>query len=161
MQLTDTNELAGRPNHLVVGGSFDGSDSIFSGTTTIGGFDPISRFFIGPGVVQVQPDEGVNPVKVQDINQYYGLFGQDIWSLTPNLNLIVGGRYNLAQINLSDQFRRPGQREQHLRSLQSERRLDLSSDAMAPSLWQLFRHQPRADAARIVVLERRERHARS
>jgi outer membrane receptor protein involved in Fe transport len=107
LQLTDTNELAGRANHLVVGGSFDGSDSIFSGTTAIGGFDPISRFFIGPGVVEVQPDEGINPVKVQDVNQYYGIFGQDIWSLTPNLNLMVGARYNLAQVNLSDRFGGP------------------------------------------------------
>ena len=29
LQLTDTNNLAGRPNHLVVGASFDGSDSRF------------------------------------------------------------------------------------------------------------------------------------
>ena len=107
LQLTDRNDLVGRPNHLVVGASFDGSDSIFSGTTAIGGFDPITREFIGPSVIQVQPDEGVNPVKVQDINQYYGIFGQDIFNLTPNLNLIFGARYNYAQINLSDKFGGP------------------------------------------------------
>ncbi len=107
LQLTDLNELAGRPNHLVVGGSFDGSDSVFSGTTAIGGFDPYSRYFIGPGFIIDQPDEGVNPVKVQDINQYYGIFGQDNWSLTQNLNLSLAGRYNYAQINLSDQFGGP------------------------------------------------------
>ncbi|HZZ63004.1 MAG TPA: TonB-dependent receptor [Roseiarcus sp.] len=107
LQLTNTNDLAGRPNHLVVGASFDGSDSAFSGTTTIGGFDPISRFFIGPGFVQVQPDEGVNPVKVQDINQYYGIFGQDIFTLLPKLDLTLAGRYNYAQIDLSDQFGGP------------------------------------------------------
>ena len=107
LQLTDRNDLVGRPNHLVFGASFDGSDSIFTGTTAIGGFDPITREFMGPSVIQVQPDEGINPVKVQDINQYYGIFGQDIFSLTPNLNLIFGARYNYAQINLSDKFGGP------------------------------------------------------
>src|SRR5271165_7260884 len=33
LQLTDNNDLAGRQNHLVVGASFDGSDSVFSGRT--------------------------------------------------------------------------------------------------------------------------------
>ena len=94
LQLTDRNDLVGRPNHLVFGASFDGSDSIFTGTTAIGGFEPITREFIGPSVIQVQPSEGVNPVKVQDINQYYGIFGQDIFSLTPNSNLILAARYN-------------------------------------------------------------------
>jgi len=107
LQLTDNNDLAGRQNHLVVGASFDGADSVFSGRTYLGGFDPIAREFLPPGVVQVQPDAGVNPVKVQDISQYYGLFGQDILSLTPSLNVIAGARYNLAQVNLSDRFNGP------------------------------------------------------
>ncbi len=107
LQLTDTSDLAWRPNHLVVGASFDGSDSVFSGETFIGGFDPNTREFLPPGVVQVQPDEGVNPVKVQDINQYYGVFGQDILTLFPKLDLTLAGRYNYAQINLSDQFGGP------------------------------------------------------
>ena len=102
LQATDTDTLAGHPNHLLVGGSFDGSDSVFAGTTTIGGFDQFNREFIGPGFVQDQPDEGINPVKVQSLAQYYGIFGQGIFSVTPKLNLVVGGRYNLAQINLSD-----------------------------------------------------------
>lgn len=107
LQLTDANDFAGRPNHLVVGASFDGSDSLFSGQTLVGGFDPASRAFLPPGVVLVEPDDGINPVKVQNINQYYGIFGQDILSLTPSLNLIVGARYNYAQVNLSDQFQGP------------------------------------------------------
>ncbi len=107
LQLTDTNNLVGRPNHLVVGGSFDGSSSVFFGSTAIGGYNPYNAEYIGPGVVQVQPSEGVNPVKVLNSNQYYGIFGQDIFSLTPNLNLIISGRYNLAQIGLSDEFQGP------------------------------------------------------
>jgi outer membrane receptor protein involved in Fe transport len=107
LQLTDNNDVLGRQNHLVVGASFDGSDSTFSGQTFVGGFDPAARFFLPPGVVLVQPDEGVTPVKVQGVDQYYGVFGQDILSLTPNVNLSFGARYNLAQVNLSDRFGGP------------------------------------------------------
>ena len=107
LQATDTSDIFGRQNHFVLGASFDGSDSTFSGETWLGGFDPVSRFFLPPAVVLVQPDAGINPVKVQGVDQYYGVFGQDILSLTPNLNLIVAGRYNLAQINLSDRFGGP------------------------------------------------------
>lgn len=107
MQLTDLNDLAGHGNHLVVGASFDGSNTLFSGSTYIGGFDPISREFIGPGVLQDQPDVGINPVKVENTNQYYGLFGQDIFTVAPGLDLSVAGRYNYAQVNLSDKLGGP------------------------------------------------------
>jgi iron complex outermembrane recepter protein len=102
LQATDTDALAGHPNHLVVGASFDGSDSTFAGTTAIGGFDEFNREYIGPGYIQEQPSEGVNDVKVNSIDQYWGIFGQDIFSVTPKLNLIVSGRYNYAQIDLYD-----------------------------------------------------------
>ena len=127
LQLTDTNELAGRPNHLVVGASFDGSDSLFSGRTCIGGFDPYSREFIPPGVVQVQPDEGVNPVKVQDTNQYYGIYRSGHLDLVPEAEPDLRGPVQLRADQSLRPVWRPGQREQHLRSLQSERRVDLSS----------------------------------
>ena len=107
MQLTDLQNIMGHANHLVVGASFDGSESLFSGSTSIGGFDVNSREFIGPGVVLDQPELGVNPVKVGNTNQYYGLFGQDIFTLVPGLDLSVAGRYNYAQVNLADKLGGP------------------------------------------------------
>jgi len=58
-------------------------------------------------VVLDQPDVGVNPVKVGNTNQYYGVFAQDIFTVVPGLDLSVAGRYNYAQVNLSDKLGGP------------------------------------------------------
>ncbi len=91
----------------------------------------------------------------RSLDQYYGLFGQDIWSVTPKLNLVVGARYNLAQINLSDLLGGPVNGNNTFAHFNPIRRLNLPIAAMAAGLWQLGRHQPRANATRIVLLVRR------
>jgi outer membrane receptor protein involved in Fe transport len=101
-QATETAGLSSLPNHLVAGLSFDGSRSIFAGITEIGGFDPYSREFLNPGVIQDQPDEGVNPVRVQSNTRFYGVFLTDVLTVLPNLDLSLAGRYNDAQIVLQD-----------------------------------------------------------
>jgi outer membrane receptor protein involved in Fe transport len=101
-QATETAGLAGLANHLVVGASFDGSRSIFAGVTEIGGFDPYSRQFLYPGIIQDQPSEGVNPVRVQSNTRFYSVFLTDTLTLLPNLDLSLAGRYNDAQIALED-----------------------------------------------------------
>jgi iron complex outermembrane receptor protein len=107
VQVSDDRDLGSMHNHLVAGASFDGSDSVFNGSTTIGGFDPYSREFIGPGYVQDQPDEGVNPVKVVTTTRFYGLFAQDVLTLLPKLNLSVAGRFNDAETDLHDKLGGP------------------------------------------------------
>ena len=79
-QVTAGAPLAGRANHLVAGVSFDGSDSHFAGVQEIGGFNPYTREFLGPGVIQDQPSEGVNPVRVDSVTHFYGLFATDVLS---------------------------------------------------------------------------------
>jgi iron complex outermembrane receptor protein len=106
-QLTDTASLAGHANHLVAGLSFDGSDSVFAGVQEIGGFNPYTREFIGPGVIQDQPSEGVNPVRVQSITRFYGLFATDVLTVAPHLDLNLAGRFNDAQIDLTDELGGP------------------------------------------------------
>ena len=106
-QVSDDRDLGGMHNHLVAGASFDGSDSVFNGSTTIGGFDPYTQEFIGPGYVQDQPDEGVNPVRVATTTRYYGVFGQDVLTLLPKLNLSVAGRFNDAETDLHDKLGGP------------------------------------------------------
>ena len=101
-QVTNEDEFLGHKNHLVAGVSFDGSDSVFNGTTAIGGFDENTREYIGPGSVQDQPSEGVNPVRVATTTRYYGVFGQDILALAPRLELSLAGRFNDAETNLYD-----------------------------------------------------------
>ncbi len=106
-QATDAAPLASHTNYLVGGLSFDGSDSIFAGVAEIGGFNPYSREFVGPGVVQDQPSEGVNPVRVKSDTRFYAAFASDVLTVAPNLDVTLAGRFNDAQINLEDELGGP------------------------------------------------------
>jgi outer membrane receptor protein involved in Fe transport len=106
-QITNESEIFGFKNHLVAGASFDGSDSVFNGSTAIGGFNEYTREYIGPGSVQDQPSEEVNPVTVATTTRYYALFGQNILTLAPNLDLSLSARFNDAETNLYDKLGGP------------------------------------------------------
>ena len=106
-QLTNDAEIFGHTNHLVAGASFDGSDSVFNGSTAIGGFNEYTREYIGPGSVQDQPSEAVSPVQVATTTRYYAVFGQDILTLAPKLQLSLAGRFNDAETNLYDKLGGP------------------------------------------------------
>lgn len=101
-QIAETAPLGGLANNLVAGASFDGSRSIFAGVQEIGGFDPFSREFLYPGVIQDQPSAGVNPVRVRSDTRFYGVFLSDTLTLSPLVDLTLAGRYNDAQIALTD-----------------------------------------------------------
>jgi iron complex outermembrane receptor protein len=107
VQATDLRTLGSLMNRLVTGVSFDGAETFFSGVQEIGGFDPYSREFLGPGVVLDQPGLGVNPVRVRNISRFYGVFVSDVLTLLPNLDVTVSGRFNDAQINLTDELGGP------------------------------------------------------
>lgn len=101
LQLTDTGDLLGRKNHLVVGGGFDGAQDIFTGAGYIGGLTPVSRIFTGPGFEIDEP--GINiPVRVGVGDAYYSLFASDTLTVTPAFALTVSGRFNNAEIDLQD-----------------------------------------------------------
>ncbi len=106
-QATDAAPLGSHVNYLVGGMSFDGSDSIFAGVAEIGGFNPYSREYEGPGVVQDQPSEGVNPVRVKSDTRFYGLYIIDVLTVASNLDLTLAGRFNDAQIDLEDELGGP------------------------------------------------------
>lgn len=106
-QLADDATPGGLKNHLVAGVSVDDSDSTFAGVQLIGGFNPYSREFIGPGVVQDQPSEGVNPVRVRSLTHFYGLFATDTLTVLPDLDLNLAARYNHAGIGLEDELGGP------------------------------------------------------
>jgi outer membrane receptor protein involved in Fe transport len=106
-QLTNDAEVFGMKNHLVAGASFDGSDSVFNGSSVIGGFNEYTREFVGPGSTQDQPSEGVNPVTVATTTRFYAVYGQNILSLTPKLDFSLSGRFNDAETNLHDKLGGP------------------------------------------------------
>ena len=101
-QVTNTNEPFGLKNHFVAGFSFDGARTLFSATSYIGGLTAADRVFIGPGVVIDEPGSN-SPVRVAVSNATYGLYFADTLNITPALALTVSGRFNAAQIDLSDQ----------------------------------------------------------
>lgn len=103
LQVTNTSEVLGRANHLVVGGGYDGGSTQFSASTLLGGL-ALDRAFYGPGVVVNQADGSISPVRVHTTNNYYGLFVADTLDITPRLSLSVSGRFNSAQITLRDQL---------------------------------------------------------
>ncbi len=107
LQATDHRSIGGLLNHLVAGVSFDGSDSTFSGAQKIGGFDPYSREFIGPGVIQDQPSEGVNPVRVLSTSRFFGIFASEVLPLGRDFDLSLSARFNDAQISLEDELGGP------------------------------------------------------
>lgn len=104
LQVTNRDELFGRPNQLIAGFSFDGAQTLFSASTQIGGLSLADRVFAGPGVTIDQTDGSIAPVRVGISDGYYGAFFTDTLDVTPQLSANVAGRYNFARIDLSDQL---------------------------------------------------------
>ena len=107
VQVTDQRLIGGLDNRGVAGVTFDGGDTLFSGVQELGGFDPYSREFLAPAVVQDQPDVGVNPVRVRNLSRFYGVFLSNVLSVLPDVDLTVSGRYTDAQIDLTDELGGP------------------------------------------------------
>jgi outer membrane receptor protein involved in Fe transport len=104
IQLTNRNEVLDRPNQLIAGFSFDGAQTLFGASTQIGGLSLSDRVFAGPGITIDQADGSIAPVRVGISDAYYGVFFTDTLDFTSQLSGNVAGRYNLAQIDLSDQL---------------------------------------------------------
>jgi len=104
LQVTNRAELFGRPNQLIAGFSFDGAVTLFGASTQIGGLSLSDRVFAGPGTTILQADGSIAPVRVGISDAYYGVFFTDTLDFTSQLSGNVAGRYNLAQIDLSDQL---------------------------------------------------------
>jgi outer membrane receptor protein involved in Fe transport len=103
LQLTETARLFDRSNHLVVGVSYDHGNAGFSANSEIGTLTQ-DRTVAGSGLIVTSADGTVAPVEVKSENNYYGFYATDTLDLTDSLALTLGGRYNIAQIRLSDQI---------------------------------------------------------
>lgn len=102
LQEASTHRLFGLKNNQVAGFSFNGSQTMFSATSYIGGVTPDTRSYIGPGIVIDEPGDNA-PVRVAVDDRYFGIFGSDTLDLTDRLSLNVAGRVNVAGIDLHDQ----------------------------------------------------------
>jgi iron complex outermembrane recepter protein len=104
LQVTNRTPLFGHPNHLVAGFSFDGAETLFAASAELGGLDVATSLWFGPGVTIDQADGSLAPARVAISNDYYGAFFTDVFDITPSLSANIAGRFNLAQIDLSDQI---------------------------------------------------------
>ena len=104
LQITNRNELFARPNQFIAGFSYDGAQTQFGASTQIGGLSLDDRVFAGPGITIDQADGSIVPVNVSISDAYYGAFFTDTLDFTSQVSGNVAGRYNLAQIDLSDRL---------------------------------------------------------
>src|SRR6516162_8585439 len=104
LQVTNRDPLFGRPNQFIAGFSFDGAQTLFGASTQIGGLSLRDRVFAGPGITIDQADGSIAPVRVAISDANYGAFFTDTLDFTSQLSGNVSGRYNLAQVDLSDQL---------------------------------------------------------
>ena len=102
VQVTNTGDVFGFKNHFVGGFSFDGAQTEFGATASLGGLTALDRVFVGPGVTIDEP--GTNtPVRLATSNAYYGVFISDTLNLTERFAVTASGRFNAAEIDLTDQ----------------------------------------------------------
>jgi outer membrane receptor protein involved in Fe transport len=97
------NEIIGRPNRFIIGGSFDGGRTRFAATSEVGALT-LDRGFEEPGIVIAQPDGAITPVDVKATNAYYGLYFSDVLDVTDRLTATLSGRLNVAKLTLRDQI---------------------------------------------------------
>lgn len=101
-QVTTDFQLLGRNSQLVAGAVYDGASTRFQAETYVGGLTPISRVFVGPGVLVDEP--GTNsPVSVAVATNSLGFYASNVLRLSSELALTMAGRLNLAFVNLHDQ----------------------------------------------------------
>ncbi len=101
IQASRTGRVLGLANRALVGASFGGAQTLFSATSLLGGLTPDTRVFIGPGITIDEPGNNV-PVRVGVDDAYGGAYASDSLDLTRRLTFTVAGRFNAAEVNLSD-----------------------------------------------------------
>jgi len=104
LQLTFNHSFAGRSNVANLGASLDHGSSRFSNVTYLG-----SLLYLGPpgtttSSAGLQLGGSVYNVRLDAVNRYYGVFFSDTLSLTDALSATAAGRFNRAQVELSDLF---------------------------------------------------------
>jgi iron complex outermembrane receptor protein len=104
VQATSTAKVFDRPNNVVVGASIDRGHMQFNAASELGTIDQ-NLFVNGTGVIINQ--DSLAPVSLLSDTTYTGLFATDTFEITPRLALTAGGRFNVAQVRLEDQFGGP------------------------------------------------------
>ena len=86
------------------------------------------------------------PVSLNATNSYYGLFATDTFNVTDDLALTASGRYNLAQIDLTDRLGTALSGNNRYSRFNPALGLHRKNRRQPHRLCRLFGRQPRADA---------------
>jgi iron complex outermembrane receptor protein len=109
LQATNTDQVLGRHNNLILGASIDHSDIAFRSGTALGFVYP--DLFVGAnpavpgtgfGPIRTLGNLGFAPVDLSATNTYLGLYATDTFNITDRLAFSFGGRLNLARIETDD-----------------------------------------------------------
>lgn len=125
LQAVDKERLFDRHNQFVIGASIDHGEVSFRSSAELGTTGPGFLVngglgFVGPvgtGCDLANPDDesagctpngttdssDIGPVDVKTANTYYGIYFADTFDATDRLSLTAGGRFNVANIQISDQ----------------------------------------------------------
>ncbi|MEP9371687.1 TonB-dependent receptor [Mesorhizobium sp. KR1-2] len=105
LQITDTAKLRDMDNTFVLGASLDMAGSNFNANSELGTADPDTLVITGNGqyLGYTTSDEGsIGPVKLRTRNTYVGVYALDTLDVTKKFTLTLGGRFNFANIDLTD-----------------------------------------------------------
>jgi iron complex outermembrane receptor protein len=105
VQVATSERLFGHNNNFTVGLSVDRGLVQFSSTSELGTvnanqFPTVQGF----GLFIDQPSGDVAPVGLGASTLYTGLYATDTFDVTSRLSITAGGRFNFAQINLTDEL---------------------------------------------------------
>jgi len=104
LQATLTAPFLGHDNYFAIGGSVDSATTQFASWVEVGTIN--TALAIGSSGLYVNTPENTpftaTPVDLHASNRYYGLYLTDTWSLSDALAVTASGRYNVAEVDLSD-----------------------------------------------------------
>lgn len=104
LQVTNHTPLFGHGNQFVAGASFDGARTLYAALSELGGLYVPTSIFYGPGYTIDLADGSIAPVRADIVNAYYGTYFTDTFDIAPTLSANVAGRFNFAEVDLSDQL---------------------------------------------------------
>jgi iron complex outermembrane receptor protein len=105
VQASSAEKVFGHENNFTIGLSVDRGLVQFAETAELGTLNANQfPFTQGTGLFINQPSGDVAPVGLGATTLYTGLYATDTLDVTSRLSVTAGGRYNFAQINLTDQL---------------------------------------------------------
>ena len=100
-QVVNKSGLFGLGNQFLLGASIDHGVTSYRTQAEFGTVDPGNLIVTGSGIFASAPFD-LAPRNVRGTNDYYGVFLSDALDLTDAFTLTLGGRFNLARIQVQD-----------------------------------------------------------